>query len=605
MTQKIWAGVLLLTVVVLISLNPMVSVFAEISQFSDDFNSYDEENSAYTSANALISTLERPQTIAGKDGARWRLSNVLVGQPSQSKPGSGWISEGRLAVKDQNAAWTMVNLDLGANRAVDIQSLTVRHKKNISDIRTVTRIMVGKDEKTCFEFGVGRNSDSTDESVDTPTVSLVKKQTPYFLKRTAGVQSEIIAPSGVLWNVNNTTDVDWSISVNGNTISWTVTAGSNSWSASFESTSVSEMMAKAVFPVTCGTLGDGIGYFDNVILNYNKITPSFFDDFSEYNSENSAYTAAELTESISGTAQTIAEGSLGDWKLSGVLVGNPSGNPGGAYVDIGETLAVKDQHARWTSVNLDNGYNSVSMGSLKSVRFRQRRATDVRSTLRILVSEDEKTCFEFGFGRGADSTDTAAVNAVKQRTPYFSKRTASGASNIQSPEGDLWDINTVNDVAWEIWIVGNTVHWKATYLTKVWQSSFTDNNLPDMMSAAKYPVACVTLGDGISYFDDISVSFLIKDSVYVDNGDGTITINIYPDDYVESVTEGSDILVISAFYSNTNELIDVRFHPVTDLINHTPIEITKNQTAGSSGKIFIWDSNLNICTPLAEFIDVN
>lgn len=226
------------------------------------------------------------------------------------------------------------------------------------------------------------------------------------------------------------------------------------------------------------------------------------ENFSGYNAENSSYGESNARNSISGTAQTVAQSDKGQWQLSGVWIGAAaSDKPGSSYIGTSGKLIVKDQWVRGTSVNFVP--NDSASGKSQYFKFVSKRLSDVRACARLMISNDEKTAFEFGFGRSGDSPDTSATNVVKQRTPYFLKRENGTPAKTTSPEGSLWAINTTDNVTWEIWTDEVSISWTVTYRDIIWSGYYKGDDVAQLDDDKKYPFALVTYGDGSNEFDDI------------------------------------------------------------------------------------------------------
>lgn len=230
---------------------------------------------------------------------------------------------------------------------------------------------------------------------------------------------------------------------------------------------------------------------------------SIDDDFSTYSANNSIFGYSNMISSIPGTAQTIAAGDFGSWQLSDVYVGYPGGFFGGAYID-GESqeLIVRDQYQRGTTVNLD--LQNIRFGSIKTFSFSHYRKNDVRSGMRFLVSSDEKTYYEFAYGKNSDLSDSENTAGIKRYTPYFKKVENDVVSYITAPEG-LWLTQANTKSCWNIMVSGNTIHWTVSDGTNTWTGSFTDTGLANMIEMCRYPAACMCLGDGYSAFDDVEL----------------------------------------------------------------------------------------------------
>jgi len=361
---------------------------------------------------------------------------------------------------------------------------------------------------------------------------------------------------------------------------------------------------------------------------WNKQKKTFYDNFSAYTDNILAYDSVPTITnySNSGTPKVIASQSGGSWMLSGVWSGTTEadGNPGGAYIEATNTdsaknlnkqgLAIRDRWNKDTTVNLDIGNTKIE--SIQSLNITYHKNDSCRTAVRLMVSSDEGTYYEFGVGTQAFdyNVDDQTTDKIKSKTPYFRKVVDNSEVYCESPAA-LWSGDEVGYYVlnraynWNITIENNTISWTATYkgtrfTITPWTASYVDNNLQDMILGCKYPMACAVKSGYISVFDEVSMKYTSRLPVYEELGNNEILINVQPSLY-SSKMKSDTLLVLTAFYSNNHELLGLDVHPVTDLVNNSSFEVAKNATAGCYGKIFIWDGGVSDVAPLDEVTLIN
>ena len=103
--------------------------------------------------------------------------------------------------------------------------------------------------------------------------------------------------------------------------------------------------------------------------------------------------------------------------------------------------------------------------------------------------------------------------------------------------------------------------------------------------------------DGSFVIDDVSVWGTFPKDLVVNNNNGTSLVNIQPAMYAGAAS----LTVIAAYYDGTtDELLGVEIIPVTNMAEDTDYTVTHDTTAGSYGKLFVWQGDIANVYPLAS-----
>ncbi len=538
------------------------------STFFDAFDVYSSKNSA------AYSEITKLSAAAGKQVEIGRIADhklILTG--SGSGTGSAHIdTAGNTLVAEDNNNNTEVKYYFPKGTD-SVKSL--EFKSTVSGVKGGVRAFENASGTSYVEFG-------TNSANNTPYVTIVDGNT---------VKSFVPSWTGT------SREYTWTADIDGSTIEVNA-AGTdgNVWSENITYDGLSAMISALAYPFAVFADGSGkttVSYI-NSALSVKEYEPTFFEDFSGYTQDNTiAYSADTKLSGIKLTPQTIAEKSDRKWILSGMHVGDyDGGHIGSAYLDIADgILNVTDSYARGTTANLEiknTDYEWISEISFDSYY------SGARYGIMALVNDTEDEYYVFATGRDymesdtvTDSDGNSVTNNVKKQTPYFAKFKYGKAVYISSPDS-LWGVNSTH---WSISFEDGKIIWTATSGDKTWSEVYSDAELGRIMDNTVYPVAAYSHGDTASKIDNLSIFYGKKNALCTDNGDGTLTISVSPYSYKHLLSSGY-MSVVTAYYSDDDELVYADIHKVTDMYNPTEYTLNKTENSSVRGKIFVLDGSV-------------
>ena len=536
-------SVLLSTTMLITSLNvlPVISAVAESAAeiFSDNFSEYTSEN-AQTEAYTLYNG---KKTLGTNGKASWVTSSVWVGNNSENPTadrGFAYIDEtndrlylqGRWGSAVSESRYAAVNLDFGDTPLDTVTKVDAKLTRNGTRMSAI-RLFVSENEKSYIEFGA-KNNEPIGISSNGSISDELNNFEPFIrvgtgtntLTNVLKVGDEGTSTGDVEWTYDAGTILEWTISVDNssNTIAFkciNIATGAY-WSGSFVD-AYGIINSEWKYPVAFAVTGDGEAkpaYLDSFEMQYTEkvVEPEcdFYDDFSAYTAEN----AQTQKYTLYNGKKVLGTNEEASWTTSSVWVGNSSTNPtadkGFAYID--DTNNRLHLQGRWGGAVVESRYATVNLDFGKNIKFKSidrvkavltRNGTRM-SSLRMFVSKDEKSYFEFGAknneGIGiAENGDIA--DGLNDYQPFI--RVGTGTKTLtnllkvggaDTSTGDVeWTYNAGDLLEWDISVDNESkvISFTCTNLSTgaYWSGSFEDTyGIID--SSWKYPVAFATTGDG-------------------------------------------------------------------------------------------------------------
>ncbi len=287
----------------------------------------------------------------------------------------------------------------------------------------------------------------------------------------------------------------------------------------------------------------------------------FTDKFGGYDAENAVIDEANPVNAIKNDL-TIAENTAATWKLS--EVNTSSGKPY-AFVDayakrlklVGITRNYTKPYSSVVNLELKDG----SAKSLDSLEATVIPVDGGRTGIRIAVSADEKTYYEFGRGNWHDFRDdfnpdsnTGTPTGYPKRAPYVVK-CVNGVREVIAYPTDTSYSNEAWATTWKIAIADGNISITAEQkrndlsIAKTWTHTIQADDT--IMDGFKYPLTIWGATTNVQT-DDVTVKYVPQKKVYTDNGDGTAEINILAAQYDKS---GADLTAVTSFYNSNDEFI--------------------------------------------------
>ncbi len=316
----------------------------------------------------------------------------------------------------------------------------------------------------------------------------------------------------------------------------------------------------------------------------------FTDKFGGYDAENAVIDKDNQVNAIRNDL-TVAENTAAAWKLS--EVNTTSGKPS-AFVDayakrLQLTGITRDYTKPYSSVvNLD-----LTDGSAKSLDSLEATVIPVdggRTGIRVAVSADEKTYYEFGRGNWHDFTAdfnpenyTTTPTGYPKRAPYVLK-SVNGVREVIAYPSDLSYSNEAWVTTWKIAIVDGNMEITAEQkrndmsVAKTWTHSVAAD--AEILDGFKYPIA-IWGATTNTQADDVTVKYIPQKEVYTDNGNGTAEINILASQYDKNA---ESLTAVTSFYTADDEFIVADDRAVTTEANYT-LDIPQD---ADYAKILLW-----------------
>ncbi len=345
-------------------------------------------------------------------------------------------------------------------------------------------------------------------------------------------------------NGNNWTEFDANVNYETNTIR--ISIFSEKWGGivfDYVDENLSRMCDGAVYPVSLTATNDGWARVSGIIVSYSERALAY--GFSQID-ENSSVCSRTITAN-NKEAICVAEDSAKGIKFYTSAVSN--GFPhqpdlAGSVRYSGGILYLKDRYRQGTTLNLD-----YPMISIKSIEAKTGAGGGICHGMRLFVSEDERTYYEFMTG---DNNKGFGTVKPAKNTPYIRKVVDGATSDIYvCPDSTAWEAVTSSDVsAWSVEVKDNALLLSVSAGAASWTYTYGDSDINNTVSDCKYPLAFATYGDGESKLYSVAIEGIRKKSLITENEDGTVEIAVYPE------TAEGEITAVTAYYNADGSLID-------------------------------------------------
>lgn len=327
--------------------------------------------------------------------------------------------------------------------------------------------------------------------------------------------------------------------------------------------------------------------FDNVVVTRTPSTKTSLNDI-HVTIEDGVYTYKETFEGYDEDdgAVGVADGDLfetsafatragkadlavirndaGSWNLS--MVHSWQGFPG-AYINSDRAMLITLGHQGKNTVfsNTRNRYYPAvvnfapkTTGSidLQSLQISIDNNGASRNGIRIAVSEDENSYYEFGRGDVWDYTDdvnpdnrTGGATGIPKYAPYVLK-CVNGERTMLDYAKTTAFANGENTRTWTITVDGSDiiVTGKTLYVNDTY--TYTIKDTDGLLEKMAYPLAVYSAAS--SRFDNVTMKYVPDADVFVDNGDGTATITAVPARYIKSSTS---LKIVTSFFDENDNFI--------------------------------------------------
>ncbi|MDD6736091.1 MAG: hypothetical protein PUE13_07260, partial [Clostridiales bacterium] len=410
-------------------------------------------------------------TAAYGDGYRWVTSKYAPGTYWNDNSASCWIDEKGLNIAEE-AYSADVNFIPDTDKKfthISFTSALQSSGASVALFKTECRMFHG----TCLEFGIGQWNNGRTAMDGTGNRTIGAVGTPYLKvsKNQDWDSVEITAEPEVCWGIGNTSymnsagdyKVDWDfvIDYEAKTVKYTATRRacgdmpSLTWSGTYNDTQNEIITGAYGFPIAFRSRGhkSAAASFTNLVMDYDEEAWPFADSFTGVG-YNTYATSADPVVSSNSEIKTVAEYNNGyKWITSKKLCGVDweSDKLGNAYVDTTGAMTVNTMWGYGTGIYLDTGKTAVK--KLKTVKF---QASGDLVAVRLAVSEDEGSCFEFGkasrssqrFFRGNEKSDgTAYVSAIREKAGerQWYKSDFAGYADDYFPDDAPWQSDSIVD----------------------------------------------------------------------------------------------------------------------------------------------------------------
>ncbi len=380
-----------------------------------------------------------------------------------------------------------------------------------------------------------------------------------------------------------------SVTVEKGDIAWTVVEKATGTTVQTGSYKDNKPFRGEGFTMRLFAAGQGGEYvtFDNVLVTETKSSKPSLDDvhvtvedgvyiyeesFGGYDSEDGAVATYTDTVSIIDSPLavrankkdlTVLKNDAGSWELS--KAHSWQGFPG-AFIHGNNSNLHLLGHQGQNSVTggiADRYYPAVvnfkpaTTGSvdLKELVIKGEKRGASRFGIRVAISEDEQSYYEFGRG---DWFDTLEKTGYNKYAPYVVK-CIDGVRTMVHMAEDTASINGENARTWTVTVDGSniTVNAQTAYVTDVYTYTFEDTD--GLLEKMAYPFAVYSAAGAV--FDGVTVKYVPDADVFVDNCNGTATITAVPARYLEN---GTSLKLVTAFYAENGTFISASENTLTE-----------------------------------------
>lgn len=463
-----------------------------VEEYFDTYSSYAGVENAITFINGTSQLM-----ATHSSGANWIASGVNVGL-FNGNTGKAYFDSATQSIVLSHGTGRLqtVNLELSADaNTYDIKELSFDVKKNGYE-STGMNMFISRDEKTYYEFAF---AGSENYHYGLP------EYTPYVAKVVNGTNTKLYNDAVFWWSASDI-PANWTIKVDGNLVSWTVTGASGKmWSGSFTDTDATEG-SNWQYPcaVAARSSWNNVSAIGNVTFKVKskKALRYFNEDFTTY-TDSDYYGTINNAAVYSAGGTPVASGDGYSWILSeNVISYNKQGK---AWIDLSNSLGVYDTMVRMTAVNLY--FNDEQPKELYSLSFDVARYSSKSSGMNLFISSYENTYYSFGIN---GSENNYAVGGVANIPYVFTNN--GGTITVISPAADLgWTVADTAKVHCDISVSGTVITCLFTTITgKTWTFSFDDSEQLSLINS-DYKYLCAAYnragGTGKDYalFSNINI----------------------------------------------------------------------------------------------------
>lgn len=637
--KKILSILLAVSVVSGILAQTMVSAEAQTQEeawsFEDSFTGEGYKTYA-TSDNPVVSSKSEIKTVAEyNNGYKWITSKKLCGVDWEAdKLGNAYLDPaGSMVINTMWGYGTGIYLDTGKTAVEKLK--TVKFQTN-GDLAAV-RLAVSEDEGSCFEFGKASRSSQRffrgiTASNGTAYVSAIREKAGerQWYKSDFADYADDYLPEDGPWESNEI--VDWEITFNysGRTpkLTWRAVSESKTWTETISD--ADGILEKCKYPIGFVTAGDNRAkaVLKNLKIDWELAAPevwSFEDDFAADNYKTYAASGSPAVHE-NNSVNTVAELKNGyKWVTSGKVTGVTWETAKNTNSWIDSALNVKSYYGHASAVYLD-----AAAADVKRVdRVKFVTTGSETAAVRLGISENENSFWEFGKSstdgnrifrnKGGSSGDShlenmgspyvTCVKALGDKTTYY-KIAQDGTKYAENATdytpGEAWKI-TSQPVYWDISIdysgADPCISWTVTSDGKEWTGIAYDTDGILAKGANKYPIGFVAVADNgtVMKLSDFQVNWTVSEPEkefieQTDNGDGTVLVTVNP----SVIGIADSFTVYAAYFSGTGKLINIQVKTVSEIADGIKFDVTRDTSAGSCGKLFIWKGRPGNLTPITD-----
>ena len=479
-----------------------------------DFDNFGTTNSAFTESGAKISwDADTNQSIMWGDGYEWQYSKIANNKTESAN--KYILMHDYLIMSSDWKDFHSLNLVHEDAPTMGLKSVTVKGRA-AKEATEVFRIAVSSDEKSYYEFGraglwvSGNELNPTNDNV--PGLS---KLSPYFAVVQDGVRTVIKTDTSVQFNQWNGTEYNVTISDEG-VITFTATNAEGKTFTGTANDADYGLLDSFAYPMAITSCGNGSHMETQwleagITYDYREATgeipgetPEFIDGansfdsafaFANFGTTNSAFTAAGSTIAWDKNAtQTVMWGDGFEWQYSKYSTDTHDSTD--KFIKLDSYLIMKSNWKAFYALNL--AHDEAPIMDLKSVTVKGRAAKESTEVVRIAVSADEKSFYEFGrVGRYIDGydLDSSSYGGFSKLSPYFAV-VQDGVRTVIKTDTSI-QFNQWNNTEYNVKISDEgVIKFTATNAEgKTFTGTVDDANY-GLLDSFAYPMALTSCGDG-------------------------------------------------------------------------------------------------------------
>ncbi len=334
----------------------------------------------------------------------------------------------------------------------------------------------------------------------------------------------------------------------------------------------------AIYPVAFTSTNDGWAEVSSFSVSYSERALSY--GFSQLNAENSTIYDNTVTLNNKETFCVVDDADMDVKFITSAFYNGFPHQPdiAGSVRHNGGVVYLKDRYRQGTTLNLD-----YPMESVKSVEAKTGAASGICHGVRLFISEDERTYYEFMSGDGMKPFTTTAGQRVVpgNKVPFIRKVTDGLTISVDVCDDDWSSVSADDTLSWSAEVKDNALQLSVTNGSISWSYTYNDADINSVVANCNYPMAFTTYGDGESKLYSVAIEGTKRKNLIKDNSDGTVDIAVYPQ------TAENDVTAVTAFYDADGGFIESK-NLACSKTQLTEISYTKPDGTAET-KCFIFD----------------